>query len=309
MLEHPDYTAPCARCFTPATDLAIREIDSILKSARICGIEDRVPDLIRGRERSETVGAYIVRRVFYGLISLWGISILTFVIVQLTPGDFVSRMNPDAWDEGQMWFTTEEDIAALRARWGLDKPLMVQYGRWMFNVLQGDLGFSIEYRKPVRSVIAERWLLTVSVAGVTILITWMLAIPIGIYSAVRQYSPGDHLFTFLGFVGLAVPNFLLALLLMIMALIWFGQSVTGLFSPEHVASPWGFARVADMLKHLWIPAIVLGTAGTAFLIRIMRANLLDELRKPYVVTARAKGLPERTVILKYPTRVAANPLK
>ena len=154
----------------------------------------------------------------------------------------------------------------------------------------------------------ERMLLTVAVAGGAVLFAWILAVPIGIYSAVRQYSAGDHLFTFFGFLGLAVPNFLLALVFMYFAIIWLDQSVGGLFSADYLSASWSLGRVWDMFKHLWIPAIVLGTAGTAGLIRIMRVNLLDELRKPYVVTARAKGLSERTVILKYPVRVALNPL-
>ena len=193
-------------------------------------------------------------------------------------------------------------------QWGLDKPWIGQYGKWMYNVLQGDFGFSFEHNRPVRAVIGDRWAMTAALAGAALLFTWLLAIPIGIYSAIRQYSAGDHFFTFFGFLGLAVPNFLLALLLMVMGTIWFNWSVTGLFSPEFIVAPWSFDRVWDLIKHLWIPALVLGTAGTAALIRILRANLLDELRKPYVVTARAKGLPEHTIILKYPLRVALNPL-
>ena len=253
------------------------------------------------------MAAYLVRRIMLGILSIWVISIIAFAIIQLPPGDYVTQYSL----KREMWYglvVSDAEKAMLRAHWGVDKPWIVQYGKWMYNFIRGDFGHSLEHQRPVRALIGDRWALTLAVAGATILFTWVLAIPIGIYSAVRQYSPGDHLFTFAGFVGLAVPNFLLALVFMYIAVIWLGQSVGGLFSIDYIQAPWSFGRAWDLLKHLWIPAIVLGTAGTAGLIRILRANLLDELRKPYVVTARAKGLSERTVVLKYPLRVAANPL-
>ena len=255
------------------------------------------------------MAAYLVRRVFYAVISLWVISVISFAIVQLPPGDFVSTMH-DQGDPGAITsiLRSQQEMDLLRERWGLNKPWIVQYGTWMSRVMRGDFGFSREYQVPVRRLIADRWILTALVAGSAIIFTWIVAIPVGIYSAVRQYSIGDHLFTTLGFMGLAVPNFLLALLLMFGALVWFDMSVTGLFSPEYIVAPWSFDRIWDLVKHLWIPGIVLGTAGTAALMRILRANLLDELNKPYVVTARAKGLPEYRLILKYPLRVALNPL-
>ena len=249
--------------------------------------------------------AYLTRRILLGIISIWVITIISFAIIQLPPGDFITGMYFQG-DTGIL--PTELEMEALRDRWGLNRPWIVQYTTWMSRVVRGDFGFSVEYQTPVRKVLGDRWLLTLAVAGGAIAGTWIFAIPVGIFSAVRQYSVGDHIFTFSGFVGLAVPNFLLALLLMYLAVIWLDQSVGGLFSPDYIRAKWSFARVWDMLQHLWIPAVVLGTAGTAALIRIMRANLLDELRKPYVVTARAKGLSEHRLIMKYPVRVAANPL-
>ena len=249
---------------------------------------------------------YLVRRVIWAVITLWAISMISFAIVQLPPGDFITQMYKM---QGACPIEpTQLELDTLRERWGLNKPWIVQYGTWMSRVMRGDFGFSREWNLPVRKLIAERWMLTAMVAGAAILLTWLIAIPAGVYSAARQYSIGDHFFTFFGFLGLAIPNFLLALLLMVMAIVWFDWSVTGLFSPEYIVAPWSFGRILDMVKHLWIPGIVLGTAGTAALMRILRANLLDELRKPYVVTARAKGLPEHRLILKYPLRVALNPV-
>jgi len=175
-------------------------------------------------------------------------------------------------------------------------------------LLEGDMGVSLEFQKPVTDVIGERLLLTVILAVVTALFAWGLAVPIGIYSAVRQHSPEDYIFTFVGFLGLAVPDFLLALWLLWISFAYFDQSVGGLFSPEYLNAPWTWGRIVDLIAHLWIAALVVGTAGTAALIRVMRANLLDELQKPYVITARAKGLPEWRVVMKYPVRLALNPL-
>ena len=255
------------------------------------------------------MAAYLLRRLILGLMSIAAISFISFWIMVLPPGDAVDAYAAAAdWNASGGMVVGMAELDAMRKRWGLDKPYMYQYGKWMYNIFQGDFGFSVEDRKPVRSIISERLPLTLALAGGAIFFTWLLAIPIGIYSAVRQYSFGDHFFTTLGFLGLAIPNFLLALVLMVVAIMWFGQNVTGLFSPEYIQAPWDFARVWDLIKHLWLPAIVLGLAGTAALIRIMRANLLDELRKPYVVTARAKGLSELRIVTKYPVRVALNPL-
>jgi peptide/nickel transport system permease protein len=204
-------------------------------------------------------------------------------------------------------FVSEQEAEALRVEYGLDQPVWIQYLRWMRQVLQGRFGMALEWKRPVSEVIGDRLWMTMVVSVAAVLLTWFVALPIGIYSAVRQYSVGDYIATFIGFFGLAVPSFMLALVLMYFGFTLFGWNIGGLFSDEFVEAPWSWARVWDLAKHLPLPALILGFAGTAQLIRIMRANLLDELRRPYVVTARARGLPEHRVILKYPVRVALNP--
>jgi len=202
---------------------------------------------------------------------------------------------------------TEADAQALRLQYGLDQPYYIQYLKWMGLIAQGDFGMAIEWGRPVLDVIGDRIALTVVISLAAIIFTWALALPIGIYSAVKRYSIGDYVFTFFGFIGLAVPGFLLALIVMYVGFRYFGANIGGLFSADYADAPWSLAKFVDMLKHLPIVAIVLGVSGTAQLIRIMRSNLLDELRKPYVMTARARGLSETRVILKYPVRVALNP--
>ena len=255
---------------------------------------------------------FLVRRTFLALISLIGISMITFVIVQMPPGDYVDTYIQNIVTSHPFIGFSIEDAenlsAALLSKWGLDKPLPVQYLKWMANVVRGEFGMSMVHGLPIREVIGERIFMTVVLAAATVMFTWVMAVPTGIYSAVRQRSVGDYTFTFLGFVGLAVPDFMLALVMMYSAFVWFDFSIGGLFSHEYVKASWSLARVWDLAKHMVIPVIILGTSGTAGLIRIMRANLLDELRKPYVVTARAKGLPEIRVVFKYPVRVALNPL-
>ena len=219
---------------------------------------------------------------------------------------YVEELLGGSWASGGALAETIE--SGLRDQYGLNDPSIVRYGRWMYRMLlEGDMGVSLEFQKPVTDVIGERLLLTVILAVVTALFAWGLAVPIGIYSAVRQHSPEDYIFTFVGFLGLAVPDFLLALWLLWISFAYFDQSVGGLFSPEYLNAPWTWGRVVDLVAHLWIAALVVGTAGTAALIRVMRANLLDELSRPYVETARAKGLPEWKVLLKYPVRLALNP--
>lgn len=249
---------------------------------------------------------YLIRRVSYGLIALIAVSILSFVIIQLPPGDYVTSYIASLEAQGDEVST--EEAEALRAYFGLGQPMYVQYGKWIWQILKGNFGMSFQYRVPVRDVIGERLLLTVILALGSVLFVWITAIPIGIFSAVRQYSIEDYIATTLGFIGLAIPDFLLGLVLMYFAWDLFGFSVGGLFSPEYAAAPWSWGRVMDLMQHMIIPIIVLGTAGTASLIRITRANLLDELGKPYVVTARAKGLTEWQLILKYPVRLALNPV-
>ena len=248
---------------------------------------------------------YLARRIGLGLLTIWAVSVLSFVIIQLPPGDFVSAYIAKLEVQGTA--VSQAEANALRAQYGLEQPMVVQYAKWIFQVVQGNFGQSLDYARPVADVIGDRLWLTMVVTLAAILFTWVVALPLGIYSAVRQYSIGDYIFTFLGFFGLAVPTFLLALVLMYFSVVVFGASVGGLFSAEYVNAPWSLAKVWDLAKHLPIPMVVLGLAGTAELMRIMRANLLDELRKPYVVTARAKGMSERSVILKYPVRVALNP--
>lgn len=249
---------------------------------------------------------YIVRRLLLMIPTMFAISLVSFLIIQLPPGDYLDSLVAGMAAQGTT--VDQAQLAALADRYGLDQPLYVQYWKWMSGILlRGDFGQSFEWNRPVSSLIWERLGLTFVVSLSSMLFIWVVAFPIGIYSAVKKYSLGDYVATFIGFIGLAIPNFLLALVLMFIASRYFGQSIGGLFSPEYTGAPWSWGRVVDLLGHLWLPMIVLGMAGTASLIRIMRANLLDELSKPYVVTARAKGLSETRLLLKYPVRVALNP--
>jgi peptide/nickel transport system permease protein len=249
---------------------------------------------------------YIGRRILYMIPTLIVVSIVAFLIIQLPPGNYMDSLVATLDAQG-----VELDAAQLeqmRQRYGLDQPIYVQYWKWITGiVLRGDFGFSFQWNQPVSKLIWGRLGLTFVISFSTLMFIWLVAFPIGIYSAVYKYSIGDYMATFLGFIGLAIPNFLLGLILMYISFAWFGQSVGGLFSPEFRDAVWNWAKFVDFLKHLWIPIVILGTAGTAALIRIMRANLLDELSKPYVVTARAKGLSEFRLLMKYPVRVALNP--
>jgi len=249
--------------------------------------------------------AYIGRRVLLAIFTVWAISVLAFVIIQLPPGDYVTSYIAQMAATGSV--VTEQEAENLRIQYGLGQPIYVQYYKWVKLFAQGNFGMSMEWRRPVTEVIGDRLWLTMAVALSSLLLTWVLALPIGIYSAVRQYSFGDYAATFVGFIGLAVPNFLLALVLLYLGFTLFNAHIGGLFSPDLQDAPWSLAKAWDLAKHLPIPALILGLAGTAQQIRIMRANLLDELRKPYVVTARSKGLSEMRVILRYPVRVALNP--
>jgi peptide/nickel transport system permease protein len=248
---------------------------------------------------------YIFRRVLGMIPTLFIISIISFILIQLPPGDIVTSTLRDLEQQGQQ--VSEERIAALRAMYHLDDPLPVQYLRWIGGFVRGNFGYSIRYQQPVNKLIWERVLLTVVITLASVLFTWVVAIPAGIYSAVRQYSLADYALTVLALLGMAVPSFMLSLITMYLGYEWFGISVGGLFSPEYVDAPWSFARAADLLDHLWAPMIILGFGGTAGTIRVLRANLLDELKKPYVTTARAKGVRPVRLILKYPVRLAINP--
>jgi peptide/nickel transport system permease protein len=249
--------------------------------------------------------SFIVRRFLLALATTWAISVLSFIIIQLPPGDFVDAYIARLSASGSS--VSMEEAQGMRKLYGLDRPYYVQYMKWIGRVVTGDFGESMEWQRPVADVLGDRLWITVVVSFSALLLTWALALPIGIYSAVRQYSVGDYAFTFIGFIGLAVPNFLLALIMLYLAFRWFGLNVGGLFSAEYELAPWSWAKAGDLMWHLPLPAMILALAGTAQLIRIMRANLLDEIRKPYVVTARAKGLSEMRVIVKYPVRAALNP--
>ena len=252
--------------------------------------------------------AYIVRRTLIALFTMVVISFLSYVIIELPPGDIVDRIV--LW-ELQSTTPTQEEEDQLREEWGLNRPVLVRYWKWISRiVLHADFGYYHTLsgeRYSMQTLIAQRLPPTIYLTAFTMLITWSFAIPVGIYSAMRQHSIGDYAFTFLGFTGIAVPDFLLGLVLMYIAFAYFNHSVGGLFSGSYVTAPWSIAKVLDLLKHLIIPGIVLGTSGTAALIRIMRNNLLDELNKPYVVTARSKGLVNWKLVVKYPVRVAINP--
>lgn len=249
---------------------------------------------------------YIGRRLLYMVITIFFVSIIAFVVIQLPPGDYLTTLMAQMQASGDV--VDQELEATLRARYGLDQPLYVQYYKWISGIVfRFDFGWSFAFLKPVNKLIGERLVLTVAVGAAALFFSWIVALPIGILSAVKQYSIFDYIVTVFGFLGLATPNFLLALVLLWIAFNNFGINATGLFSPDYIDAPWTLARIIDLLKHIWLPMVVVGTAGTAGLIRIMRANMLDELKKPYVVTARSKGLKQKILILKYPVRIAINP--
>ncbi len=247
---------------------------------------------------------YVIKRILMMIPTLFVISILVFVIIQLPPGDYLETYIAELQSQGES--VDESKIAFLRQEYGLDKPMYEQYLVWVSGLVVGDYGYSFEYNLPVSEVIGDRMLLTVLISVVTIIFTWAIAFPIGIYSATRQYSWGDYGLSFIGFIGLATPNFLLALVMLYLANVYFGTSIGGLMDPEYIGQPWGWEKIKSVLEHLWIPIIVIGTSGTAGMIRRLRANLLDELQKQYVTTARAKGMEEKKLVRKYPLRMALN---
>ena len=248
---------------------------------------------------------YFVRRVLVMIPTLLVVSALVFVIIQLPEGDYLSAHVAELEAQGER--VSAEKIEFLRRHYGLDRTPLEQYLHWLLGMLQGDFGFSYEYNLPVTEVVGDRLFLSFLLSFATILFTWAVAFPIGVYSATHQYSVADHSLTFIGFLGLATPNFLLALVLLYFANVLFGTSIGGLMDPQYIDQPMSFAKFLSVLEHLWIPVVVIGTAGTAGMIRRLRANLLDELQKQYVVTARAKGLPPTRLLLKYPLRMALNP--
>jgi peptide/nickel transport system permease protein len=249
---------------------------------------------------------FILRRMLMMIPTLFAVSLLSFLIIQLPPGDFLTSYSAQLRAQGDN--VQVEELEALRERYGLNQPFYVQYSKWITGILfRGDWGQSLEWRKPVRDLIGERIALTMVISGTALLVSWLVAIPIGVYSATHQYSLLDYLLTMFSFIGLGTPGFLIALVVMFIAQSYFGMNVGGLFSEEYILAPWNWAKIVDMLKHLWMPLIIVSLGSIAGNIRITRANLLDELNKPYVETARAKGQKEWRLIWKYPVRVALNP--
>lgn len=249
---------------------------------------------------------YITRRLAYMVVTLLVVSIITFIIIQLPPGDFISSYVGELASLGEV--LEQDEIDALRARYGLGQPMYVQYIRWFGNLLQGNLGRSLRWNKPVLSLIKDRLPWSFSISMVSLAFVWIIGLPIGVYSATNQYSMPDYIATFLGFVGLGVPNFLIALIALWVYFQSTGDVIVGLMSPEYLMAKWSLPKLFDLLKHLWLPALITGMAGTAGLIRTMRANLLDELPKPYVTVARARGVGRVKLLYKYPLRIAINPV-
>jgi peptide/nickel transport system permease protein len=249
--------------------------------------------------------SFLGRRLLTMILTLLVVSALIFVIIQLPPGDYLTSLMAELQAQGET--VAGEKIDYLRKQYGLDRPMIEQYAVWLFGLLRGDFGYSFEYNRPVTEVVGDRLLLTVVLNVATVLFIYLVSFPIGVYSATHQYSWGDHGLTFLGLIGLATPNFLLALILMYLANVFFGTSIGTLMDDRFVNAPWSLAKAWSVLQHLWVPVLVIGTSGTAGMIRRLRANLLDELQKQYVVTGRAKGLPSGRLLAKYPLRMALNP--
>ena len=250
---------------------------------------------------------YLIRRTLYMLFTVWVITLISFAVIQLPPGDYVTGLMDQMRSISGRALTPETE-QQLRETYGLNEPMYVQYYKWITNIVfKGKFGYSLVYKRDTIELITERLPMTFALSFASLMFIWILALPIGIYSAVRQYSIPDYIFTFIGFIGVAVPSFLLALICMFIAYKYFGQAAIGLFSQKFADAPWSWAKFVDLLQHLWIPVILIGLGGTAGLIRTMRANLLDELKKPYVETARAKGLSELRLLIKYPVRHAMNP--
>ncbi|HEX2996271.1 MAG TPA: ABC transporter permease, partial [Anaerolineales bacterium] len=249
---------------------------------------------------------YILRRIGIMIPTLFVISIITFIIIQLPPGDFLSSYASSLRAQGEV--IDEDELEVMRERYGLNQPVYVQYGKWVWGIVsRGDWGQSMSLQKPVKELIWQRMTLSMVLSVVSLLVGWFIAIPLGVYSATHQYSLLDYIVAFISFMGIGTPSFLLGLVVMFVAMNYMGLNVGGLFSDEYILAPWSLAKVIDLLKHIWMPVAILAFNGTAGGLRTTRANLLDELNKPYVETARSKGLKEGYVIWKYPVRVALNP--
>ncbi len=249
---------------------------------------------------------FVIRRILLMIPTVIAISMVVFFIIQLPPGDFLDTLVSGLSSQGGT--INQEAIDALKDQYGLGQPIYVQYWKWVSGIVtRGDFGRSFEYNQPVSALVWDRLGFSIALSIAALLLTWIIAFPIGVWSAARQYTASDYFFTFLGFIGLAIPEFLLALVLLYVSFKYFGQSVGGFFSPQYVDAAWDGAKFVNLLQHVWIPIVIIAISGTAGLVRITRANLLDELNKPYVVTGRAKGLTEWRLLLKYPVRVALNP--
>ena len=249
---------------------------------------------------------YLIRRLLLMIPTVIAITVLSFIIIQAPPGDYLDAYVAQLRALDQI--IDDAEVESLRIRYGLGQPMYVQYFKWIGGLLRGDLGRSMQWNQPVSRILAERLPWSILISLVSLLFVYAVAIPIGTTSATHQYSIRDYVFTFFGFIGIAIPNFLFALILLYLYFVYTGDVVLGLFSPQFQFAPWSLAKFLDMLQHLWMPAVIIGTAGTCGLIRVMRANLLDELQKPYVLVARAKGLTKRRVLYKYPFRIAINPV-
>lgn len=247
----------------------------------------------------------IINRIFYTIPTLILISMVSFAIIELPPGDYLTTYLAQLEQQGTQ--LSQAQVEAFRSHYGLDQPLYVRYWRWVTRFIQGDMGYSFDWHRPVSELIGERLGLTIALSLLSTLFIWVVALPIGIYSATRQYSLGDYSFTFVGFLGIGIPDFLLALVLLWWAWSSFGVNLGGLYPPEFVGEPWSWPKLMEVLKRIWVPMVIIGTSGTAAMIRTMRANLLDELHQPYVESARASGLSETRVVLKYPVRIALSP--
>jgi len=250
--------------------------------------------------------AYLVRRLGYAVIMVVIVSFVGFLIIELPPGDFLNQKMAELQARGDR--SAESRIEEYRARYGLDKPLLERYVTWATNFVKGDFGESFEFERPVAELIGQRLVMTILLAVATLILVWAIAIPIGVYSAVNQYSAGDQIITTISFIGLGMPGFLLALIILFIVVIYFDQDVIGLFSPEYRDAPWSLGKVLDLLAHLWVPALISAVTGTAGLIRIMRGNLLDTLGQPFIEAARARGLKHNNVIWRHAVRIAINPL-
>ncbi|MBM4458279.1 MAG: ABC transporter permease [Chloroflexi bacterium] len=253
------------------------------------------------------MAGYIGRRVLQIIPLLFALSIIIFIVIQLPPGDYLTMYMQQLRNVGAA--VSESEIANLTQLYALDRPIYEQYYRWITNILlRGDFGMSFQWNRPVAELVGERLLLTMTISIATLLFTWIVSLPIGIYSATHQYSLGDYALTFIGFIGISLPGFLIALVIMYSVFAVTGTAITGLFSPQFIAAPWSWAKIEDALKHVWLPMVIVGLSGTASLIRTMRAMMLDELQQQYVTTARARGVKERKLLFKYPVRLALNPM-